>query len=254
MAVELRRADSRFVTTAPGRVTRHSFSVRGALRPRERVVRQLVCHNDDVVDPGFGYDDHPHRDMEIVTWVLSGALSHRDSSGRSGVTVPGTVQVMSAGDGIVHSETVEPGAGVTRFVQTWVRPDSPGGPPAYSSADVLGGRLGRFRLDSGRLRLGPGCCDTDRHAGRNALVGRARRRRGAHPAGGAAAPPVRRDRVGQTRHRTSRPRIRRAGAARRGGRREARRGRCPGPRRGIEPAARLDLRPCQSTGCATRPR
>ena len=136
MSIEVRRADSRFVTTAPGRTTRHSFSFGAYYDPGNVAFGELVCHNDDVVDPGFGYDDHPHRDMEIVTWVLSGALSHRDSAGRSGVTVPGTVQVMSAGDGIVHSETVEPGAGVTRFVQTWVRPDSPGGAPAYSSADV----------------------------------------------------------------------------------------------------------------------
>lgn len=139
MTIEIRRAAERFVTTAPGRVTRHSFSFGAHYDPGNVSFGQLVCHNDDLVDPGFGYDDHPHRDMEIVTWVLSGALSHRDSAGRSGVTLPGTVQVMSAGDGIVHSETVEPGAGVTRFVQTWVRPDSPGGAPSYASADVAFG-------------------------------------------------------------------------------------------------------------------
>jgi redox-sensitive bicupin YhaK (pirin superfamily) len=139
VSIELRRGASRFVTTAPGRVTRHSFSFGAHYDPANVSFGQLVCHNDDLVDPGFGYDDHPHRDVEIVTWVLSGALSHRDSAGSSGVTVPGTVQVMSAGDGIVHSETVEPGAGVTRFVQTWVRPDSAGGPPSYASADVTVG-------------------------------------------------------------------------------------------------------------------
>jgi redox-sensitive bicupin YhaK (pirin superfamily) len=136
VSIEVRRADSRFVTTAPGRVTRHSFSFGTHYDPANVAFGQLVCHNDDVVDPGSGYDDHPHRDLEIVTWVLSGALSHRDSTGRSGVTTPGTVQAISAGDGIVHSETVEPGAGATRFVQTWVRPDSPGGPSAYASAEV----------------------------------------------------------------------------------------------------------------------
>jgi redox-sensitive bicupin YhaK (pirin superfamily) len=139
MAVEIRRAAERFVTAAPGRVTRHSFSFGTHYDPANVSFAQLVCHNDDLVDPGFGYDDHPHRDVEIVTWVLSGALSHRDSSGSSGVTVPGTVQVMSAGDGIVHSETVEPGAGVTRFVQTWVRPDVAGGKPSYACANVAAG-------------------------------------------------------------------------------------------------------------------
>jgi quercetin 2,3-dioxygenase len=136
VTIEVRRADSRFVTRAPGRFTSHSFSFGEHYDPTNVSFEQLVCHNDDIVDPGFGYDDHPHRDVEIVTWVLSGALSHRDSSGREGVTTPGTVQAISAGDGIVHSETVERGAGVTRFVQTWVRPDLPGGATSYASAAV----------------------------------------------------------------------------------------------------------------------
>lgn len=137
MSIEIRRAAERFATTAPGRVTRHSFSFGSHYDPANIAFGELVCHNDDLVDPGFGYDDHPHRDLEIVTWVLSGALTHRDSSGRSGVTTPGTVQAISAGGGIVHAETVERGAGVTQFVQTWIRPDAPGGEPAYSSAQVI---------------------------------------------------------------------------------------------------------------------
>ncbi len=139
MSIDIRRAGSRFVTAEPGRVTRHSFSFGAHYDPRNVGFGQLVCHNDDLVEPGSGYADHPHRDTEIVTWVLAGALSHRDSEGRSGTVEPGTVQVMSAGSGIVHSETVEPGAGPTRFVQTWVRPDAPGGEPSYASADVAPG-------------------------------------------------------------------------------------------------------------------
>lgn len=136
VGIEVRRAATRFVTTAPGRVTRHSFSFGEHYDPSNVAFGELVCHNDDTVDPGSGYPDHPHRDVEVVTWVLSGGLSHRDSHGRAGVIGPGTVQVMSAGSGIVHAETVEPGAGVTRFVQTWVRPDSPGGEPRYDAAPV----------------------------------------------------------------------------------------------------------------------
>jgi quercetin 2,3-dioxygenase len=135
-SIEVRRASSRFTTAAEGRVTRHSFSFGVHYDPGNVGFGALVCHNDDSVEPGHGYDDHPHRDVEVVTWVLSGALSHRDSEGRSGVITPGTVQVMSAGSGIVHAETVEPGAGLTRFVQTWVRPDQPGDEPRYETADI----------------------------------------------------------------------------------------------------------------------
>lgn len=136
MGIEVRRGAERFVTAGDGRETRHSFSFGTHYDPANLGFGGLVCHNDDRVAPGAGYPDHPHLEMEIVTWVLAGALSHRDSSGRSGVITPGQVQVMSAGSGIVHSETVERGAGPTRFVQTWVRPASWGEPPAYAAAEV----------------------------------------------------------------------------------------------------------------------
>jgi len=139
VSIEVRRAGSRFTTTAPGRVTRHSFSFGAHYDPSNTSFGSLVCHNDDLVQPGSGYDDHPHRDLEIVTWVLSGELSHRDDAGRSGVVTPGRIQVMSAGSGVVHAEVVEPGAGPTRFVQTWVLPDEPGGAPSYDSATVTPG-------------------------------------------------------------------------------------------------------------------
>lgn len=139
MSIEVRRAGERFVTVESGRVTRHSFSFGPHYDPANLGFGLLVSHNDDLLQPGSGYPDHPHQEMEIVTWVLSGALAHSDSSGRSGVIVPGQVQVMSAGTGIVHAEMAEPGAGVTRFVQTWVRPDSWGGAPRYASAEISPG-------------------------------------------------------------------------------------------------------------------
>jgi hypothetical protein len=134
MSLEVRRAGERFVTVEEGRRTKHSFSFGPHYDPGNLGFGLLVSHNDDLLDPGAGYPEHPHQEIEVVTWVLSGALSHRDSTGAGGVLRPGQVQVMSAGTGVVHSEYAEPGAGPTRFVQTWVRPDAWGGAPSYASA------------------------------------------------------------------------------------------------------------------------
>lgn len=140
MTLEVRRAGERFVTVEEGRQTRHSFSFGPHYDPGNLGFGLLVSHNDDLLAPGAGYPDHPHQEIEVVTWVLSGALAHRDSVGSSGVLLPGQVQVMSAGTGVVHSEFAEDGAGPTRFVQTWVRPDAWGATPAYASAVVDPGR------------------------------------------------------------------------------------------------------------------
>lgn len=136
MSLEVRRGADRFVTVEPGRTTRHSFSFGPHYDPANLGFGLLVSHNDDRLSAGAGYPDHPHQEIEVVTWVLSGALAHRDSMGSSGVLLPGQVQVMSAGTGVVHSEYAERGAGPTRFVQTWVRPDAWGGSPSYASAAV----------------------------------------------------------------------------------------------------------------------
>jgi len=94
----------------------------------------LVAHNDELLPPGTGYDDHPHADLEVVSWVLDGALRHTSSVG-SGVIGPGQVQRLSAGCGVVHSEVAD-GPAETRFLQAWVRPDEPGQPPDYLASDV----------------------------------------------------------------------------------------------------------------------
>lgn len=135
MVIDVHRASSRFVTTEPGRTTYHSFSFGAHYDPANTGFGALLCHNDDHVDPGFGYAEHPHADLEIVTWVLDGALTHRDGD-RVHVVGAGEVQVLSAGSGVRHSETVDEGAGPTRFLQTWVRPDVPGTPPSYRTAPV----------------------------------------------------------------------------------------------------------------------
>lgn len=136
MSLEVRRGADRFVTVEPGRTTRHSFSFGPHYDPANLGFALLVSHNDDRLAPGAGYPDHPHQEIEVVTWVLSGALAHRDTLGSAGVLEPGQVQVMSAGTGVVHSEFAEEGAGTTRFVQTWVRPDVWGGSPSYAAATV----------------------------------------------------------------------------------------------------------------------
>lgn len=135
MTLEVRRASDRFVTRALGRTTWHSFSFGTHYDPGNVGFGAITAVNDEHLPPGTGYPDHPHRDVEIVTVVLEGALRHTDSEGRSGVLVPGEVSRTSAGAGIVHAEVTEPEVD-TRFVQTWLRPDEPGGSSSYASATV----------------------------------------------------------------------------------------------------------------------
>jgi redox-sensitive bicupin YhaK (pirin superfamily) len=130
--LEVRRAANRFVTEVPGRTTRHSFSFDRHYDPANVGFGYLLCHNDDHLEPGHGYPPHPHRDVEILTWVVEGALRHEDSLGRGGVVPPGRLQHTSAGTGIVHSEVNDSPGRPLRFVQVWLRPDEPGGPPSYS--------------------------------------------------------------------------------------------------------------------------
>lgn len=136
--IEYRPARDRFRTVAEGRTTWHSFSFGAHYDPANVGFENLVAHNDEHLPPGTGYADHPHADLEIVTWVLSGALRHTSSVG-SGVIGPGQVQRLSAGSGVVHSEVAEAtgdSAGETRFLQAWVRPDESDLVPDYLSCDV----------------------------------------------------------------------------------------------------------------------
>jgi redox-sensitive bicupin YhaK (pirin superfamily) len=143
--VRVRRAHERPRTSTDWLDSRHSFSFGPHYDPANTHFALLVASNDDVVRAGAGYDPHPHRDLEIITWVLDGALVHRDTAGNSGVIHPGLAQRMSAGSGIRHSEHAaapahEPGSAPpsTRFVQMWVLPDTPGGEPDYEQLDIAG--------------------------------------------------------------------------------------------------------------------
>jgi len=143
--VQIRRAADRAVTKTSWLNSRHSFSFGDHYDPDNTHHGVLLVNNDDVVQPAAGFDTHPHRDMEIVTWVLDGSLAHRDSAGHSGVVYPGLAQRMSAGTGILHSEKNDSITDPVRFVQMWVLPDVPGIAPSYQqheiADDLMDGRL-----------------------------------------------------------------------------------------------------------------
>ncbi len=134
--VDIRRAADRAVTTTSWLQSRHSFSFGGHYDPGNTHHGLLLVNNDDIVAPGTGFDTHPHRDMEIVTWVLSGELTHRDSAGNRGVIYPGLAQRMSAGSGILHSEKNDSPTEPVHFVQMWVAPDETSITPGYQQHEI----------------------------------------------------------------------------------------------------------------------
>jgi quercetin 2,3-dioxygenase len=136
--IGVRRADSRFWTRIGWLDSRHSFSFSNHYDPANTGHGLLIVNNDDKVAASTGFQTHPHRDMEIVTWVLSGELEHKDSTGHSGIIYPGLAQRMSAGTGIWHSEmNASPDTDV-HFVQMWVLPDTASANPGYEQLDVNG--------------------------------------------------------------------------------------------------------------------
>ncbi len=115
--------------------TYHSFSFADYVDPQNLNWGTLRVFNDDVIAPGRGFGTHPHRDMEILTYVLEGELEHRDSLGNAGVVRPGGVQYVSAGTGISHSEFNHSAEHPVHLVQMWVLPNARGLRPNYGQVD-----------------------------------------------------------------------------------------------------------------------
>lgn len=124
---------------------RHHFSFGGYRDPKRMGAGDLVVWNDDEIAPGTGFDPHPHRDMEIVTYVRQGAITHRDGLGNEGRTEAGDVQVMHAGTGIVHAEYNEE-AEATRLFQIWIQPSRRGVEPGWGTRSFPKGAAMEGRL------------------------------------------------------------------------------------------------------------
>ena len=123
---------------------KHHFSFAGYNEPSRMGWGALRVWNDDTIAPHTGFPPHPHADMEIITYVREGAISHQDSLGNKGRTVAGDVQVMSAGSGITHAE-YNLDDETTRIFQIWIIPDAHGQPPSWGTRPFpKGGRAGRF--------------------------------------------------------------------------------------------------------------
>ena len=132
MMVKIRKSSERGQTEIDWLHSRHTFSFGEYYDLRHMGFRSLRVINDDVVEPGQGFGTHPHRDMEIITVVLEGALEHRDSLGHGEVLRPGEVQVMTAGHGIRHSEFNPSRTERVHLIQIWILPETKGLEPAYA--------------------------------------------------------------------------------------------------------------------------
>jgi len=145
--LRIRRSDDRGHFDHGWLDTFHTFSFGDYHDSRHMGFRALRVLNEDRVRPGLGFGTHPHRDMEIVSYVLEGQLAHRDSMGNGSTIVPGDVQYMSAGTGVLHSEFNASEEELVHFVQIWILPDRKGYAPRYGQK--------RFGDEEkrGRLRL-----------------------------------------------------------------------------------------------------
>jgi redox-sensitive bicupin YhaK (pirin superfamily) len=142
----VRPADARGRTELRWLHGRHSFSFGRYYDPNNLGYRSLRVINDDIIEPASGFGEHGHDNMEILTWVLEGALHHQDSTGSDGELRPGELQAMTAGRGIRHSEVNDSPTERVHLLQIWIEPDTVGLPPSYGQkAFARDGRLGKWQ-------------------------------------------------------------------------------------------------------------
>lgn len=145
--IEIRKAGERGHFNFGWLDTWHSFSFGHYRDSKQQGFSDLLVINDDVVQPGMGFGTHPHRDMEIFTYILSGALEHKDSMGTGSIIRPGDVQMMSAGSGIQHSEFNPSKAELVHLLQIWIVPDRRGVAPRYQQVNFdAAEKRGKLRL------------------------------------------------------------------------------------------------------------
>jgi quercetin 2,3-dioxygenase len=136
--INIRRADDRGLANLGWLLSRHTFSFGGYYDPEFMGYGPLRVINEDRVEPGRGFARHSHQDMEILSWVLEGALRHEDSIGTGAVIVPGEMQRMTAGTGITHSEFNDSGYEPVHFLQIWIIPSTTRLQPGYEQKSFSG--------------------------------------------------------------------------------------------------------------------
>ena len=148
MTVNVIKSADRSIWPGSDIISRQSFPATGSTRMTDYAFGLLLIHNDDVVEPGEGFDMHQHADVEIVSWIVHGHLKHRDSAGAEMILGPGNAEAITAGRGIRHAETNAAGSTTkdsVRVIQMWLPTDTEGAEPSHSVADL------NSALDAGGL-------------------------------------------------------------------------------------------------------